>query len=158
MENWFLTRQITPKDFVSFSITHRCGHHSASQTQCIVTRSYRLLSCHGPSLSLVSSPIVSILVIQLSNCRPRPLLRLGYKGLFSRKIVLGPEFLFSDSRKPLSFISRYREKQYILNLLYLDFCFVQSYFQTSGQTVEALLSNIPVKLNLLTAKNRDSHV
>ena len=50
----------------------------------------------------LSSPIVSILVIQLSNCRPRPLLRLGCKGLFSRKIVLGPEFLFFDSRKPLS--------------------------------------------------------
>ena len=31
MENWFLTRQITPKDFVSFSITYRCGHHSAAR-------------------------------------------------------------------------------------------------------------------------------
>ena len=65
---------------------------------------------------------------------------------------------FSPTHANLYLLSQDIEKNNILNLLYLDFCFVQSYFQTSGQTVEALLSNIPVKLNLLTAKNRDSHV
>ena len=77
-------------------------------------------------LSLVRSPIVSILVIQLSNCRPRPLLRLDYKGLFSGKIVLGPEFLVSDSRKPLSLDIK---ENNILNLLYLHFAFSNLIFK-----------------------------
>ena len=128
---------------MSFSITDRCGHHSASQPQCIVSRSHRLLSCHGPSLSLVSSPIVSILVIQLSNCRLRPLLRLDYKGLFSGKIVLGPEFLVSDSRKPFSLDIK---ENNILNLLYLHFAISNLIFK---HPVTSMLSNMPVKLNFL---------
>ena len=123
-----------------------------------MTRSHRLLSCHGPSLSLVRSDHVTSywpLIGQVSNClNPgHPVIKLscppppqaGLQGVVFRENC--PGIWVPCIRLTQTFISGYQGKQYPKShLLYLHFAFSNLIFK---HPVTSMLSNMPVKLNFL---------